>query len=55
VNAQQNNFENMFNTADKAYASAFAAQFERLFLAAAAPTSADLEKAREESGRGADR
>lgn len=46
VNAQQNNFENMFNTADKAYTAAFAAQFERLFTAAETPTSADLEKAR---------
>ena len=46
VNAQQNNFENMFNTADKAYTEAFAAQFERLFSAAETPTTADLEKAR---------
>jgi phosphatidylserine/phosphatidylglycerophosphate/cardiolipin synthase-like enzyme len=46
VNAQQNNFENMFNTADKAYTEAFAAQFERLFLAAETPAAADLEKDR---------
>ncbi|MHB0997136.1 MAG: phospholipase D-like domain-containing protein [Elusimicrobiales bacterium] len=45
VNAQENNFENMFYTASPAYAAAFSAQFERLFAAGETPTAEDLEKA----------
>lgn len=44
-NAQDNNFENMFYSDSPEYAGPFAAQFERLFEAAEAPTPDDLAKA----------
>ncbi len=46
INAQENNFENMFYTMSPAYTGPFAAQFGRLFEAATPPTAEDLAKAR---------
>ncbi|OGR81907.1 MAG: hypothetical protein A2X32_03985 [Elusimicrobia bacterium GWC2_64_44] len=46
VNAQENNFENMYYTMAPAVAEAFEAQFERLFSKAEAPTLEDLRKDR---------
>ncbi len=51
VNAQQNNFENEYYSADPALAAAFAAQFGDLFDAAETPTPEDLAKARREALR----
>lgn len=46
VNAQQNNFENMFYTASPAYVAGYSVQFDRLFKAADEPDMEDLERAR---------
>lgn len=46
INAQENNFENMYYTAAPSMAAAFSEQFERLYAAAEAPTLADLQRAR---------
>lgn len=43
-NAQDNNFENMFYSDSAVYAGPYAAQFERLFGAAEAPTTEELAK-----------
>jgi phosphatidylserine/phosphatidylglycerophosphate/cardiolipin synthase-like enzyme len=43
-NAQDNNFENMFYSADPGYASSYSAQFERLFAAGEAPSPEELAK-----------
>jgi len=42
INAQENNFENMFYTASPAYTAPFSAQFERIFSAAYAPTAEEV-------------
>ncbi|MDD2806557.1 MAG: phospholipase D-like domain-containing protein [Elusimicrobiales bacterium] len=46
VNAQENNFENMYYTMAPAAASAFEAQFENLFSKAETPTLEDLRRER---------
>ena len=46
VNAQDNNFENVYYTDAPSMAAAFGEQFERLYAAAETPTLEDLQKAR---------
>lgn len=48
VNAQDNNFENMFYTASPSYVAGYSVQFDRLFKAADEPDMEDLERARAE-------
>jgi phosphatidylserine/phosphatidylglycerophosphate/cardiolipin synthase-like enzyme len=46
VNAQENNFENMYYTMAPGLAAAFSSQFETLFAKGETPTLEDLQKAR---------